>query len=108
LKYKVTIGAGLTTFSPSPISYRLFGENTNSTAIMHFSNAFFMLLGAVSGAVAASIDDCPGYTATNVVRSATGLTADLTLAGPACNVYGYDLGALKLLVEYQTGVCSHT
>ena len=70
---------------------------------MYLLTPFSLLLGALTGAIAASIDDCPGYAATNVVESATGLTADLNLAGPACNVYGYDLGELKLLVEYQTG-----
>ncbi len=64
--------------------------------------AFFATLLVCS---AASVNDCPGYAATNIVETATGLTADLNLAGTACNVYGYDLGALKLLVEYQTGMC---
>ena len=50
--------------------------------------------------VAAS--DCPGYEASNVVKSDSGLTADLTLAGDACNVYGTDLKDLKLVVEHQT------
>jgi hypothetical protein len=70
------------------------------------SLAAFGLLGTVLVCSAASVNDCPGYAATNIVETATGLTADLTLAGPACNIYGYDLGALKLLVEYQTGMCS--
>lgn len=61
------------------------------------------LLGISYLCSAASVEDCPGYTATNVVETATGLTADLSLAGEACNAYGYDLGSLKLLVEYQTG-----
>lgn len=62
------------------------------------------LLGASYLCSAATVDDCPGYTATNVVETATGLTADLSLAGEACNAFGYDLGSLKLLVEYQTGL----
>jgi alpha-glucosidase len=45
---------------------------------------------------------CPGYSASNVKTSGTGLTADLALAGPACNVYGSDVEPLSLLVEYQT------
>jgi alpha-glucosidase len=45
---------------------------------------------------------CPGYSASNVKTSSTGLTANLALAGPACNVYGTDVESLSLLVEYQT------
>ncbi|KAI5859541.1 glycoside hydrolase family 31 protein [Durotheca rogersii] len=44
---------------------------------------------------------CPGYTASNVRTTNNGLTADLTLAGDACNVYGTDIEALSLTVEYQ-------
>jgi alpha-glucosidase len=47
--------------------------------------------------------DCPGYKATNVQDSGAELTADLTLAGTACNLYGKDLKDLKLQVEYQNG-----
>lgn len=47
-------------------------------------------------------DVCPGYTASNVVRTPYGLTADLSLAGSACNVYGTDVEALNLTVEYQS------
>lgn len=46
---------------------------------------------------------CPGYTATNVKTTSSGLTADLTLAGKACNVYGTDLKNLVLEVSYDTG-----
>jgi alpha-glucosidase len=49
---------------------------------------------------------CPGYTASNVVTTDSSLTADLTLAGPACNVYSEDLQDLKLLVEQQNGICA--
>jgi alpha-glucosidase len=45
---------------------------------------------------------CAGYSASNVKTSRTGLAADLTLAGPACNVYGTDIDLLSLQVEYQT------
>ncbi|KAI4862569.1 glycoside hydrolase family 31 protein [Hypoxylon rubiginosum] len=44
---------------------------------------------------------CPGYRASNVKTTSNGLTADLTLAGEACNVYGTDIEALSLVVEYQ-------
>jgi alpha-glucosidase len=46
---------------------------------------------------------CPGYTATNVDVTDSGLTADLTLAGTACNAYSEDLQELKLVVEHQSG-----
>ncbi|KAF2812253.1 alpha-glucosidase-like protein [Mytilinidion resinicola] len=49
-----------------------------------------------------SIDSCPGYNVYNIVKTNSSLTADLKLAGPACNVFGKDLDALTLLVEYQT------
>ena len=47
-------------------------------------------------------DVCPGYKASNVVRTPYGLTADLSLAGNSCNVYGTDIDALSLTVEYQS------
>ena len=58
----------------------------------------------LAGANAISISDCPGYTASNVKTDTNSVTADLTLAGTACNIYGDDITSLKLLVEYQTGV----
>ncbi|PNY25265.1 alpha/beta-glucosidase agdC [Tolypocladium capitatum] len=53
-------------------------------------------------ASAASLDACPGYQASNVQTSDSGLTADLQLAGPACNTYGTDLVNLTLTVQYET------
>ncbi|KAK9416263.1 putative alpha-glucosidase [Seiridium unicorne] len=44
---------------------------------------------------------CPGYTASNVAETSNGITADLSLAGTACNVYGNDIEELTLTVEYQ-------
>lgn len=44
---------------------------------------------------------CSGYKATNVENTASGFTADLRLAGPACNVYGNDVEDLTLLVKFQ-------
>ncbi|KAI1193145.1 glycoside hydrolase family 31 protein [Nemania serpens] len=46
-------------------------------------------------------DVCPGYKASNVAETPLGLTADLILAGDACNIYGTDIEALSLVVEYQ-------
>lgn len=45
---------------------------------------------------------CPGYTASNVQQTTSGFTASLSLAGDACNVYGTDIEALDLIVEYQS------
>ena len=44
---------------------------------------------------------CPGYRASNVGTTSHGYTADLTLAGEPCNVYGNDITDLSLVVEYQ-------
>lgn len=48
-------------------------------------------------------DVCPGYKASNVQRTPYGLTADLSLAGAACNVYGTDVDSLSLTVVSSTG-----
>lgn len=50
------------------------------------------------------LDSCPGYEASNVQNTGNSLTADLTLAGPACNAYGDDLVDLRLSVTYETGM----
>jgi alpha-glucosidase len=47
-------------------------------------------------------DVCPGYKASNIVRTPYGLKAQLSLSGEACNVYGTDIEALNLTVEYQS------
>lgn len=65
-----------------------------------------ILLAYTARAFAASIENCPGYTASNIVDADGTLTADLTLSGDACNIYSTDLPDLTLLVEYQTGVLS--
>ena len=65
--------------------------------------AGLLLLASLTSVASQDLSGCPGYTASNVVQTDSGLTASLSLAGDACNVYGYDLGALTLLVEYQTG-----
>lgn len=56
---------------------------------------------------AADPSTCPGYTATKIDVTDSGLTADLTLAGTACNAYSEDLQELKLVVEHQTGMYPH-
>ncbi|KAI0386892.1 glycoside hydrolase family 31 protein [Hypomontagnella monticulosa] len=53
------------------------------------------------------LTSCPGYTASNVVETTSGLTADLTLAGEACNAYGTDVKDLTLEVSYDTNTRLH-
>lgn len=45
---------------------------------------------------------CPGYKASNIKTSSSSLTANLDLAGPACNAYSDDLKSLTLEVVYET------
>ena len=66
------------------------------------------LLGLLGAAAAtwvdpAVLDACPGYKAVNVEKYGSTLTADLSLAGKACNVFGQDIQQLKLEVTYETG-----
>ena len=70
---------------------------------MKFSQTICPLVHLLGVVYAVSIDDCPGYEASNVKTTDGGLTADLSLAGEACNFLGYDVGKLKLVVESQGG-----
>lgn len=54
------------------------------------------------GVTSSPLDACPGYKASNVQKASGRLTADLTLAGDECSVYGSDIKDLRLLVEYQS------
>lgn len=65
--------------------------------------AGLLLLASLESVLSQDLSSCPGYTASDVVQTDSGLTASLTLAGNGCNVYGYDLPDLTLLVQYQTG-----
>lgn len=79
---------------------------TTSSAYHQFS----LPASADTGAnLIANIDDpkainaqsaCPGYKASNVQSTSSGVTATLQLAGQACNAYGTDIESLDLTVEY--------
>ncbi|KAF8858861.1 glycoside hydrolase family 31 protein [Acephala macrosclerotiorum] len=73
---------------------------------MAFLLRLFLAATAVSASILPRADDplasCPGYEASNVKTTASTLTADLSLAGSACNVYGTDLTSLALSVVYET------
>ncbi|EGX90322.1 alpha-glucosidase [Cordyceps militaris CM01] len=58
--------------------------------------------GVMARADTGILDKCPGYTASNVQITDSGLTASLSLAGTACNVYGDDIQDLVLQVTYET------
>ncbi|MCJ1288350.1 hypothetical protein MMC26_007705 [Xylographa opegraphella] len=103
-------GATATTISPAAgiATVAVGGRATTTT----FAPLFAVPGAADSGAtLLPNIDDpnaadaqtiCPGYTSSNVLRTPYGLTAILTLAGPACNIYGTDIETLNLTVEYQS------
>ncbi|KAJ4376120.1 hypothetical protein N0V83_001401 [Neocucurbitaria cava] len=73
---------------------------------MTFLHACFLLWSSVlrlgSAVPLKRADNCPGYRASNVQRSDSTFTADLSLAGTECNLYGQDLHDLRFLAEWQT------
>lgn len=93
-----------------PRSSTVLYVSHRKTAVM--APNFFMRVITASLAVAlvaanviprqVNVESCPGYNASNVKQSRNGLTADLTLAGTACNVHGSDIQDLTLTVEYQS------
>ena len=91
-----------------PVPPPWLSQNQALRKMLTVSRARVLILGALSllswGTTAQNLDSCPGYSASNVVSTGSTLTADLSLNGPACNVYGTDLTDLKLVVEYQTGM----
>ncbi|KAJ3503381.1 hypothetical protein NLJ89_g8460 [Agrocybe chaxingu] len=79
---------------------------TSSSRRFSFLKAFIVVALAQSSVAAvvdpAVLDACPGYSATNVKTSRSGLTAQLVLRGLACNVFGNDTERLSLSVVYET------
>ena len=53
-----------------------------------------------------TLDACPGYKVEHVSTSGSSISADLVLAGSACNVFGADVSKLKLDVTYETSMHS--
>ncbi|OJJ42298.1 hypothetical protein ASPZODRAFT_2122517 [Penicilliopsis zonata CBS 506.65] len=93
---------------PGLIIARPASSSLGATSISYYPQATMAADKALP--VLANVDDpsavdaqdvCPGYKATNVQTTEDGLTADLVLAGEACNAYGIDIPALNLMVEYQ-------
>jgi hypothetical protein len=74
-------------------------------ALLTFS--FLAVLLGPTGTAAATVEDCQGYSATNVNAAGSTLTADLQLRGQGCGVYGPDIKKLALRVVYETGTPSN-
>ena len=96
----------LTSVTPTPETAELNGTPTTFRPLFTVPSAAdygATLLPNIQDPQAVNAQDvCPGYTAINVQRNVLGLTATLTLAGPACNVYGNDIDTLNLTVQYQS------
>ncbi|KAI1790995.1 glycosyl hydrolases family 31-domain-containing protein [Ganoderma leucocontextum] len=54
-----------------------------------------------------NVSTCPGYALSFLRETQTGLTAQLDLAGPACNAFGHDIANLTLEVTYDTNSRLH-
>ncbi|GJE89250.1 glycoside hydrolase family 31 protein [Phanerochaete sordida] len=54
-----------------------------------------------------NVSSCPGYALSALHETKTGLTAQLTLAGPACNAFGRDVANLTLEVTYDSDTRLH-
>jgi hypothetical protein len=82
-----------------PFHYTMYGLLTGSALVAAAS--------ALAIAPRQNSDtSCPGYSASNVETSGTGLSADLSLAGSPCNSYGKDIANLRLTVSYDTCMSS--
>jgi hypothetical protein len=73
---------------------------------MHWPTSLLAFAFGALSVRGASVDAGPGYKASKVQTTKSGLTADLLLAGKACNVYGEDVEKLKLEVTYETRASS--
>ncbi|KAH7909433.1 glycoside hydrolase family 31 protein [Hygrophoropsis aurantiaca] len=54
-----------------------------------------------------NVADCPGYTLEALTESETGLSAQLNLAGAACNAFGMDVTNLTIDVTYESQTRVH-
>ncbi|KAJ3553318.1 hypothetical protein NM688_g3681 [Phlebia brevispora] len=79
---------------------------------MHSLVSLVSILGIVTSIYATYVDPqvldaCPGYKVTQVSSEGATLTANLALAGKACNVFGPDIEELSLQVTYETTTRIH-
>lgn len=88
------------------IEFPIFFYQLLGSPIMLFLCRLLVVATVVTASILPQSDplaSCPGYKASNVKTTTSSLTADLSLAGAACNVYGSDLTNLTLEVVYETG-----
>ncbi|TCD60713.1 hypothetical protein EIP91_009634 [Steccherinum ochraceum] len=58
-------------------------------------------------ALSFNVSSCPGYTLQSLKETKTGLSAQLNLAGTACNAFGSDIANLTLEVTYDSDTRLH-
>jgi alpha-glucosidase len=79
-------------------------------AAITFFNVFLLAWSGFFGSVRARLasldeaDRCEGYRTSNVIRGENALTADLTLVGRGCGIYGADLKELRVGVQWESGM----
>ena len=81
------------------VRLRLGSESTTDDSTEDVAPAFVPNVEDANAIDAQTV--CPGYSATDVQASSSGVIATLKLAGPACNAYGTDIDTLNLVVQYQ-------
>jgi len=89
------------------ISVPLFAHRSMATLTRKAAILLFIGLSSATVVIRPRVPDvnsCPGYKATYVKETGSGLTAELQLAGTACNIYGRDLETLKLQVTYDSSM----
>ncbi|PCH40075.1 glycoside hydrolase family 31 protein [Wolfiporia cocos MD-104 SS10] len=84
-------------YTTSAEDVQLSNEQEYGRSVSGPANVEFAEHPAFSG----NISGCPGYTLTSLTETRTGLSAFLSLAGPACNAYGNDISDLTLEVTYE-------
>ncbi|KAI0757718.1 glycosyl hydrolases family 31-domain-containing protein [Daedaleopsis nitida] len=58
--------------------------------------------GVEENAPSRNVSSCPGYILSSLSETKNGLTAQLSMAGQACNAFGHDIVNLTLEVTYET------
>jgi hypothetical protein len=92
------LGASIAASHPSSAFINMWGSKLKSLAL-----AISLLSPAALAGLTPGTEKCKGYSAANVKKTGSSLSADLNLIGAGCGIYGEDLKQLKLEVNYDTG-----